>query len=179
MKIDGKILRKVDNSDIQNDGKFLIPNEIEIIGDSAFKNNDKILEIVCSKNIKAVEKYAFYFSKNLKTCVFENDDCTIEQRVFMGCQQLTNIVLPKNLKKLNNSIFCFCANLEHVDIPNSVKEIGPCVFQGCTSLQEIWIPDGVKEIKEEQFCECINLKKIHWRNHIYSYEDLKEYKIIC
>ena len=179
MEIDGNILRKVYNSDIQNDGKFLIPNEIEIIGESAFEYNVNILEIVCSKNINEVEMFAFFFARKLKTCIFENDDCTIGPHAFRGCQQLTNIVLPKNLKKLNNCIFCFCENLKHVDIPNSVKEIDPCVFQGCTSLQEIWIPDGVKEINKEQFYECINLKKINWRNHIYSYADLEAYETIC
>ena len=72
--------------------------------------------------------------------------------MFRGCKKLREIKLPKRLKKLHTGI-----------------------FMDCISLQEIVVPDGVPHLELGQFGGCRNLEKIHWRGHIYSYEDLLEY----
>ena len=53
------------------------------------------------------------------------------------------------------------------------------MFEYCISLQEISLSCTLDILSENMFNNCNSDLKIHWKKHIYTYEDLLEYDQIC
>ena len=67
-------------------------------------------------------------------------------------------------------------NLITIKIGKKLEKIGDLAFCGCENLEKIIIPDSVEYIRIQYFENCKKLSQIHFHNHIYSYDDLLEYK---
>lgn len=98
--------------------KFTIPSNVNVIGEGAFKNNQKLTEIIIGTNVKRIEGYAF-----------------------SGCSNLSKIVFSGNgLIKIGQRAFANCPLLKEITLPNSVTEIGSGAFYGCTGITKIATP---------------------------------------
>lgn len=162
--------------------KYIIPNSIKIIDDSAFSNCDKLQEIKIPQNTTTIGYFAF-----------------------SDCSSLENIKLPKYIKSLGEGVFLGCSSLQSIDInsinysnidgvlfdkkketiikypegkkessysiPNSVRIIGESAFLNCNKLREIKIPSGVKQIELDIFSDCKNLKSLYLSKNIKYIED--------
>ena len=53
------------------------------------------------------------------------------------------------------------------------------MFFKCESLQNILVSNTLSILNKDMFYKCNPTLKIHWKNHIYTYEDLLEYEKIC
>jgi len=42
-------------------------------------------------------------------------------------------------------------------------------------LKEIYLPNTLKQINKNMFCGCNSNLKIHWKENIYTYQDLCTY----
>lgn len=153
MEIDSTLgaLTYVSSADVVG-GTIQIPREAYIITGSVFKKIKELEHIVIPWNVEIINQEAFCNCENLQEVTIENEDCELSYSVFRGCKKLIKIKLPKRLKKLHTGM-----------------------FMDCISLQEIVVPNGVPHLELGQFGGCRNLEKIHWREHVYSYEDLLEY----
>lgn len=85
--------------------KVTMPDTIEIIGDSAFRD---------LKALHTVE-----FSENLKT---------IQMTAFYGCISLDNVILPDNVEKIGSFAFGACSALNTIHIPQNLMSLGEDVF---------------------------------------------------
>lgn len=52
------------------------------------------------------------------------------------------------------------------------------MFENCSNLKEIYLSDTLKNLNLDMFEDCNSNLKIHWKNKIYTYEDVFKYKII-
>lgn len=150
--IDGHILKEVEKTDLIN-GTFHIPANVDTIERYAFIHS-QISYIEIPQHVEIIKAQAFTECNNLKRVIFLNQTCEIGMFAFSQCQELEYIELPQNLKGLPIGIFNYCRK-----------------------LREIWIPDTVKEIEEMHFLGDPVLRKIHYKNHTYTYKDLKTYNI--
>ena len=77
--------------------------------------------------------------------------------MFCGCKSLINVSALQNWNMFNGEtfyyLFCDCFNLKEIHLPNRLIFLTFTMFDGCNE----------------------NLK-IHWKNKIYTYKDLLEYK---
>ena len=154
MKIENGRLTIVEIADIHND-TIDIPKTCESISTFAFDKMEELIHtIIIPSTVKEIDPTTFTEFKNLYSCVFQNDVCKFGRSLFANCKNLTIVKLPDYLTKI--PINC---------------------FENCVSLRQIHIPDKVREITIAQFKGCINLDTIYWKDKIYSYDDLKEYKI--
>ena len=122
--------------------KIVVPSEIngtkvKQIGESAFRNNETVKEIVIPDTVICIEGYAF------------------EQ-----CPNLERVNLPEGIKNINYGLFVGCSKLDNVKIPDGVEAIHQSAFFRCKSLAEISLPDSVYFIEHEAFSECKNLKSV-------------------
>ena len=120
---------------------IIYPNTIKTIPepDNYFfnYNNDKLKNIVLSKNLTKIPDYLF-------------DALTIEK-----------IQIPSSVTSIGSHAFDNCNLLTKIEIPNSVINIGERAFASCYLLEEINIPTSVITIEEEAFAFNFALKTIN------------------
>lgn len=175
MKIEGKILRRVEDSDLVN-GTVYLPSIVEEIDDFAFAKT-KVKRVEFPLHVRKVGADIFYHCNELIACSFKNDDCNLSKStdLFNHCYNLKTVVLPRNLTMLPRGIFTCCDKLEKVIVPKCVSEIQEFAFCLNASLKTVSIPDYIECITDAMFYGCPNLNII-WRGYKYTYSDLKEYK---
>ena len=120
---------------------IILPNEIDIIPSHLFYNCTSLESIIIPKNVTEISKYSFYNCSSLKEIVFNDNNLskigeyafaysgienitipnciTVENDVFVNCENLKNVTLPSNLNKISRYMFCG-SGLEYFVVPNTV-----------------------------------------------------------
>ena len=114
----------------------------------------------------------------------DTSDCTDFSFMFYGCRLLQDLKGLQNWNVSNginfSGMFEHCKSLQNInelqnwDVSNC--EDFSYMFGYIKNLQEIFLPNTLKQIKWKIFWNCNKNLKIHWKNKIYTYEDLLEYK---
>ncbi|RGF27887.1 leucine-rich repeat domain-containing protein [Clostridium sp. AF46-9NS] len=94
------------------DERVTIPDTVEVVGESAFENNQKVQLVVVPKSVKRMDAY-----------------------VFWGCDNLEEVVLGKGLTAVDEYAFAGCTGLKQITIPENVQSIEAQAFAGCTTLR--------------------------------------------
>ncbi len=160
MEIKNNVLIKVKKSDIPEDGKFIIPNDVKIIGEGAFQGLKKLRSIVIPSNVRVIKEMAFESCKNLEKVSLSDGLEDIEAHAFTSCKSLKEIIIPNTVKSISWGSFSDCESLKKVVLPSNIKHIDSNAFWGCSSLEEIVLPEGIKYIDPYAFSYCKSLKSI-------------------
>ena len=132
----------------------------------------------------------FYDCINLITLIdFKNldvSDCVDFSKMFYNCKSLQNINEVQTWNVSNGTdfsyMFTYCVSLQtlnelkHWNVSNATKF--SYMFNNCISLKEISLPNTLYILTKDMFEKCNSKLKIHWKKHIYTYEDLLEYETI-
>ena len=160
--------------------KFIIPDGVEIVGESAFSNNGIIETISFPQSLRIIEDEAFRECKSVKSIDLPRSVSCIGKNVFYGCTNLEDVIslgsvtvipeyafarcdikrikLPDELLVIKSAAFRENSFTE-VIIPNKVKEIGNSAFEKCHSLTSLFIPGSVTSLGVAAFSDC-NLKSV-------------------
>lgn len=114
--------------------RVTIPDTVEVVGESAFENNQKVQFVVIPKSVKRLDAY-----------------------VFWECNNLEEVVLGKGLTAVDEYSFAGCTGLKQITIPENVQSIDAQAFAGCINLTDIYIPATVTGIAEDAFLNCDNV----------------------
>lgn len=114
--------------------RVTIPDTVEVVGESAFENNQKVQFVVIPKSVKRLDAY-----------------------VFWGCNNLEEVVLGKGLTAVDEYSFAGCMGLKQITIPENIQSIDAQAFAGCVNLTDIYIPATVTGIAEDAFLNCDNV----------------------
>lgn len=114
--------------------RVTIPDTVEVVGESAFENNQKVQFVVIPKSVKRLDAY-----------------------VFWGCNNLEEVVLGKGLTAVDEYSFAGCTGLRQITIPENIQSIDAQAFAGCVNLTDIYIPATVTGIAEDAFLNCDNV----------------------
>ena len=170
----------------KNITKVIIPNNVEIIGNGAFRDTS-LTEVVIPDSVITIGLRAFQDCKNLTSVkignnveiiggkAFENTSITevdipdsvktINYNAFSECSSLTKVTIGESVTTIGWRAFFDCENLTSVKIGNNVIEIGNRAFDD-TSLTEVVIPDSVKTIGYGAFFDCENLTSVKIGNKV-------------
>ena len=166
------------------DEEVILPEEVDIIADSAFYNARKLKIVHMNDHIKEIGSYAFYNCESLEeadlpdsvyymgSAIFSR--CVSLRKVkmparlsavpkitFYQCGKLEEVILPAALARLNRACFEQCHSLQRIQLPGWLKVLEPNVFDDCTALQEIHLPSMLKEIGDNVFFNCESLKYVN------------------
>lgn len=88
-------------------GEYVVPVEIQVIGERAFYNCNALESIVIKDNVVEIAKEAFLTCKKLSSVEFDYDRGTLEiaDRAFYGCEAIQEIVFPEQLLSLGTNVF--------------------------------------------------------------------------
>jgi len=114
--------------------RVTIQDTVEVVGESAFENNQKVQFVVIPKSVKRLDAY-----------------------VFWGCNNLEEVVLGKGLTAVDEYSFAGCTGLKQITIPENIQSIDAQAFAGCVNLTDIYIPATVTGIAEDAFLNCDNV----------------------
>ena len=128
----GENVKKI--GDYAFDGVFeeiVLPEELESIGKSAFKNVP-LRKIVIPEKVSYIGESAFESTK------------------------LEDVIIHGNVKALKENTFKDCLSLREVVVESGVQNIEQA-FKNCTMLNTITIPASVKTIAFHTFSDCQDL----------------------
>ena len=98
----------------------LIPDNITIIGNSAFSGNTTITNVQIGTGL-----------------------VTIDNTAFLGCTSLEKVIVNSTvLTTLGDAVFSDCSSLTTINLPASVSSIGYNIFKLCSSLTSVTIDPG-------------------------------------
>lgn len=135
-----------------------IPNTVNKIGWSAFRDCSNLTNVIIPDSVTDIEDWAFYDCRNLKCVTLPNSIKIIKNRTFYNCD-LTNINIPDSVTSIENGAFNGC-KLTTISIPNSISDIGNNAFAHCSNLTSVSIPNSVKRIGKEAFYFCSKLTSV-------------------
>ncbi len=146
-----------------------IPNSVEIICDSAFRECASITEITIPDRVRSVGEKAFYQCGSLESVTIGDSVKSIGKAAFYHCERLGSILIPDSVILLDSSssifgaldgVFSGCSSLKSVVIGSGLTKINAYSFYGCSALDNVVISDGVSGIDKFVFYKCTALKKV-------------------
>lgn len=130
-------------------GEYTLPDTLEKIGASVFKNNTKLESFEVPNTVTLIGEYAFEGAM-IKTLTFEagNDEnpLTIESYAFRNCDAVKTLNLPNRTASIGTYSIANMDMLETLTLGNSLTEIGIYAIYQNHALKSVAVPDTVKEI---------------------------------
>jgi TolB-like protein len=139
--------------------EVIIPAEITVIGQAAFRQNGRIKRVILHNKVTAIEKEAFANCTGLTEIIIPASVTSIGPNAFYNCFALTDIIIPAGIKVIPDNAFSGCKNLRNITLGNNVQRIDKA-FMNCENLVAIIIPKSVTAIADFAFSQCKNLKTV-------------------
>lgn len=167
--------------------EVVIPETIETIGKSAFKECHNLKKVTIKNGIKIIKSNAFAYCDKLESIVIPDSVTEIGKLAFFECEALKEIKLSKNLTEIGYEILLgsgYSKNKENWDgyflyvdkylittkgnIKGTakIKEGTVIIADGSFSgshlgeLKSVILPKSLKRIGYEAFISCHNLEKV-------------------
>ena len=135
-----------------------IPDSVTGIGKWAFNGCYGLTSITIPDSVTSIGDYAFFCCNKLTSIIIPDGVTSIGNDTFDSCYRLLSVTIPDSVTSIGESAFKWCRSLTNIAIPGSVTSIGKGAFDGCWGLTSIIIPDSVTSIGESAFVECSSLK---------------------
>ncbi|MCQ2132953.1 MAG: leucine-rich repeat domain-containing protein [Bacteroidaceae bacterium] len=120
-----------------------IPNQVQSIGDNAFKRcvNLKSVDLSKCTKLSSIGASAFNSCISLNNVVLPNSVKTLGSLAFYECDALTNIKLNEGLETVGENAFANCNLLSELVIPSTVTTIGKNTFDASQNISTIYLPE--------------------------------------
>lgn len=124
--------------------KFVLGDQVGIIGASAFKNCFYLEEFVFNRKLTTIEETAFQYCLYLETMELPEGLEVLGQQAFVSCVKLKKVVVPSTCKNIHGAAFEKCEALEEVVLKEGIENIYTNAFQGCKTLRKVVFPASLK-----------------------------------
>lgn len=159
--LENKLIRYIGNS-----SSVTIPNGIEIISNSSFRDCVDVISVTLNESISEIKTNAFKECSSLKTINFPSSLQAVYPSAFDHCISLTSAVFQEGLLTLDDGAFQNCTSLTSVSLPASMTYLGLTPFLGCTNINEVNIAEGntkyvflngiIYDAEQTRVCEGFN-----------------------
>lgn len=130
--------------------RLVIPNNIETINNSAFKNCTALQGVEIGSNVADVDGSVFEGCTALRYISVDSGNTEL--------QSVDNVLMTSNAIKL--LLYAKAKTETEYIIPNTVRIIYPKAFENCDNLTYVVIPSGVAALQESTFKDSQNLSRI-------------------
>ena len=141
------------------DGKFVVPEGITMIAESAFAGDSGLKEIVIGSHVETIGSGAFQYCTSLETVTISEGVKTIGSHAFSNCTSLKNVSLPSTVSVLNENVFASCSSLESISLAH-IRKVGESAFVKCSALETAELSSELEEIGSWAFSQCSSLESI-------------------
>ena len=145
------------------DRAAVVPEGVEIIGDSAFRNED-IASVRFPDTLRTIGKMAFRGS-SLESVAIPDSVREIGDNCFCDCERLRSVKLSGSLKRIEGGALgamgTFCrTGIREIVIPPSITQICRWAFGGCLELASAIIQGESVSIEDSAFYGCKRLTEV-------------------
>lgn len=154
-----------------------IPAEIDglpitKIGNLAFENCSKLINIIIPDSVAWIGAKAFYQCRKIEKIRIPDAVTYIGEYAFAYCMNLEDVNIPQGITSIEAHTFSGCGGLKNINIPDSVTKIGDWAFSNCSKktltstgtnysgITSVSIPDSVVSIGAGAFSSCAYLASI-------------------
>ena len=133
------------------------------IADNGFRSNSDIEAIIFAygSQLEVIGDSAFRNCYNLSLIVDMPDTInTISTSAFRACTSLTEFTMPNDLLHIGKDVFAYCTSLDAITLNDGFETIGESAFAG-TAIASIIIPSSITFIGDEAFFGCVSLVSVH------------------
>lgn len=103
--------------------KVKIPHSVKYIGESAFANNEKLVELTLQEGLKVIGAEAF-----------------------RNCEQINHLEIPATVKAIGKDAFEGCSNVDYLVLPSkTLPDWGVVTIDDFENLRFIYVPDELVE----------------------------------
>jgi len=113
------------------DTNYVIPDNVEIIGDGAFEYCGNLTSVKLGNKIKYIGKKAFNNCGGLSSIVIPDSIEVIGDSAFWWCNKLTSVRIGSEIKSIGNYAFYYCSSLVEIYFRGNAPLVGNYVFYGC------------------------------------------------
>lgn len=149
--------------------KFVDGDDFQVTKIVAINHNSGFInyngKIILLNNINNIGDGAFYSCSKLKGVIIPESVSVLGNQVFFRCSKLISIELPDTITKLGVNLFNGCESLESVRLPSSLTAFPASIFRG-TNLTSYTIPDKIETVDSDTFTDCKNLKIVYLNNNL-------------
>ena len=161
---------------------IIIGDNVESIGNYAFRYCAALAELVISNNVKTIGIYAFANCSGLTEINFNaniESALTASSNIFYYSGQSgegITLTFGDNVSKVPDYLFHsgssnVAPKIKSIIIGNNVESIGNYAFRYCAALAGLVIPDNVKTIGTSSFAYCIQMENLTIGSGVESIED--------
>ena len=118
-----------------------LPETVNEIGKNAFGNESTkgyifstLEKINIPNNVKIIGESAFYSCESLSSITIPRSVTSIGSHAFWDCSRLTSITIPRSVTSIGSWAFVGCDRLTSITIPRSVTNIGNNAFSGIPTV---------------------------------------------
>ena len=140
--------------------------DVSEIASNAFRNNDKLTNIILPSKLKFIGDNAFEGCSNLNNLNLSEALISIGKSAFKNCTRLWSIDGENNITCIGNNAFEGCTSLRTVEFSEKIETIGACAFKDCTSLWKVELSEMLETIGESAFKGCTSLTSIDMKNNV-------------
>lgn len=173
-----------------------VSDEVRIIGEEAFANNDYIISANLGKNVKEIRHGAFANCNGLNVVNIPNSVEIIEAAAFSGCNNLRTVSIGKNLEAIGDGVFAGCNNLAGISVSsknnNFMFEAGVLyddkkekIYSYLTAnpYEIYYMPNTVEQISPYSFWGNTDLEEVYLSSKLeavpaYSFSNCKDLKVV-
>ena len=165
------------------EGSFVIPDGVEVVGDTAFDGCFRIRNLTIPPSLRKVPGGLVPWGVGLREvhisdiaawCGIEFDRTGLimgdeagssnplaqAHNLYLDGKLVTDVVIPDGVRSICDMAFIGCTSLRTVSLPDSVTNIGWRAFADCVSLEKIKFGASVKSIGECAFFNCVALHEV-------------------
>ena len=114
-----------------------LPSKLVYIGNEAFEDNDKLVEVFFGSSLETIGRSAFRSCKSLKQIILPNSVKSVERWAFNYCTSVDSLALGINVRDIGEMAFSSLYSLRNLNIPSNVRTIGCSAFYDCKLLQSV------------------------------------------
>ena len=114
-------------------GKYVVPDSITNIEQSAFEGCGKVTEAVLPSSVTSVGTHAFKNCGGLTNIILSANLINIGVETFRDCTSLTDVTVPAMVANIGDRAFRYCPRLKELRFAGNVPRLGRDVFQYGTS----------------------------------------------
>ena len=156
-------------------GMYCVPNSVRSIGESAFYNCDKLIDIHIPDGVVSISASAFEGCSRLESVNIPSSVTKIDIDAFEHCPCLKKVFVEDLHAWMNINFFpCFGTNpidnnaslihngrlLTSLVVPSTITRLKDMAFCGCLSLVNVITTDGLVSIGNYAFFACASLESV-------------------
>ena len=146
----------------ENESHVILPDNIEVIGDGAFKGKN-LTSIVIPETVTEIGHYAFQGCKNLTSLYIPQSVKIIGDYAFKGCKKLNSIEVPASVRRIGRGACDYTDEQPEIKTDNSIVDDFRAKTAEKFNTMDSWSAADIEDLIKNHVIETLQENEIQFR----------------